>query len=54
MRIVPGIIISAIVTLGVAGSILSTAGMSAVAGHAPSVQTHVVAKSVVPGMKYRN
>ena len=53
MRIVPGIIIPVIVALGLAGSILSGAEMSVVAGHATTVHANVVAKSVVPHLKYR-
>lgn len=53
MRIVPGIVIPVIVALGLAGSILSGAEISVVAGHATTVHANVVAKSVVPGMHYR-
>lgn len=52
MRIIPGIIIPAILALGVAGSILSGAEMSVAAAHAPSVHTHVVAASAIPSVKY--
>jgi hypothetical protein len=52
MRIIPGIIIPAILALGVAGSILSGAEMIAVAAHAPGVHAHVAAASAMPAAKY--
>lgn len=52
MRIIPGIIIPAIVALGVAGSILSGAEISVAAQHAPSVHAHVVALPGFPAIRY--
>jgi hypothetical protein len=52
VRIIPGIIIPAILALGVAGSILSGAEMSVAAAHATSVHAHVAASSAVPHMKF--
>ena len=54
MRIIPGIIIPAILALGVAGSILSGAGMSVAATHAPSAHAHVAAAAAIPAMKYHS
>jgi len=54
MRIIPGIVIPAILALGVAGSILSGAEMSVAAAHAPSVYTHVTAASAIPSVYYHN
>ena len=53
VRIVPVIIIPALVTLGLAGSILSGAEMSVAAVHAPSVYAHVTASSARPVLKHR-
>lgn len=52
MRIGRAIIIPAILVLGVAGSILPGAAMSAAAGHAPSVHAHAVAASAGPDLYY--
>lgn len=52
MRIIPGIIIPAILALGVAGSILSGAEMTVTAAHATSVHAHVAAMSSLPHMKF--
>ena len=54
MRIIPGIIIPAILALGVAGSILSGAGMSVTAAHAPGVHAHVAALHPIHHMKYHS
>lgn len=54
MRIIPGIIIPAILALGVAGSILSGAEMTVAAAHAPAAHAHVVAASAIPLSKYHD
>jgi hypothetical protein len=54
VRIIPGIVLPAILVLGVAGSILSAAEVTVAAGHAPAVHAHVIAASVVPKMKHRD
>jgi len=54
MRIIPGIIIPAILALGVAGAILSGAEMTVAAAHAPGAHAHVVAMSSIPLSKYHN
>jgi hypothetical protein len=45
MRIGRAIIIPAVLALGVAGSVLSGAAMSAATGHAPGVHVQVAAAS---------
>ena len=54
MRIIPRIIIPAILALGVAGSILSGAEMSVVAAHAPGVHAHVAAMPPIHHMHYHD
>jgi hypothetical protein len=53
MRVIPGIIVPAILALGVAASILSGAEMSVAAAHAPSVHVHVVAAAAAPNVYHR-
>ena len=54
MRIIPGILIPAIVALGVAGSILCGAEMSVAAVHAPGAHAHVAASHAIYRTKYHS
>ena len=52
MRIIPGIIIPAILALGLAGSISSGAEMSVAAAHAPGVHAHVTGPPTIHHIRY--
>jgi hypothetical protein len=52
MRTARAIIISAVLAVGVAGSISVSAAMSQAAGHAPSVHVQATTSSVTPGIYY--
>jgi hypothetical protein len=54
MRIGRGIIIPAILALGLAGSVLGGLEMSLVAAQAPSAHVQVAATSGNPNILYRN
>jgi hypothetical protein len=54
MRIGRRIIIPAIISLGVAGSVLAGSAISAVATPAPTVQVQAAANSAAASVHYRN
>jgi hypothetical protein len=54
MRIGRAIIIPAILALGVAGSVLSGAGIAVAAGHAPAVHVQPAAAHAVPDTFYHS
>jgi hypothetical protein len=54
MRIGRSIIIPAIISLGVAGSVLAGSAISVAAGPAPTVQVQAAGTSAVSTVHYRN